>query len=51
MKGLTRDRKKETIQYLTCSKCGLGGGTLVKVEDNYEHQDKEKCQMLQLRRR
>ena len=52
MKGLTRDRKKEVIRYLTCSKCGLSGGTLVRVnDDHYEHQDKAKCRMLQLRRR
>lgn len=35
---------------ITCQKCGLSGGTLVKVGDHYEHQDKAKCKILQVRR-
>ena len=47
-KGLTPTK----LNYITCSKCGLSGGTLVRVgEDTYECQDKAKCRMLQLRRR
>jgi len=36
---------------IVCSKCGVAGGTLVKVDDNYVHQDTTKCRLLQLRRR
>lgn len=50
--ALARDRKKlDTPSPIACSKCGLSGGTLVKIDDHYEHQDKEKCRLLQLRRR
>lgn len=51
MRGLTRDRKKIDYKPIACSKCGLAGGTLVKVDDRYEHQDRAKCRMLQLRRK
>ena len=32
-----------------CSKCGLSGGTMVKIDDHYEHQDKDKCGIMQFR--
>lgn len=44
-----RDRHKHTGTLITCSECGTGGGTLVKVDDHYEHQDKATCRMMQLR--
>jgi len=35
---------------ITCSKCGVGGGTLLKIGEgkntHYEHQDKTKCQLM-----
>lgn len=31
------------MKFLTCSKCGTAGGTLVKVDDNYHHQDDKIC--------
>lgn len=33
---------------ILCSKCGKPGGTLVKVDDHYEHQDKRKCRIMRL---
>ena len=42
-------QKRLSGQPILCSKCGLSGGTLVKVADHYEHQDKEKCRIMQLR--
>jgi len=36
--------------YVCCSKCGLPGGTLVKIDDHYEHQDNRVCRIMQLRR-
>ena len=52
--GLPRTPKPSKYPYyhiIVCSKCGLGGGTMVKVGDHYEHQDQEKCRILQLRRK
>ena len=52
MKGLARDLKKLLPRKaIVCSKCGLSGGTLVKVGDLYECQDKEKCAVALFRRR
>ena len=34
-----RDRKVERGAPLVCSRCGVAGGTLVKVDDHYEHQE------------
>lgn len=50
MKGLTRDRKKMYDYPIKCSKCGASGGTMEKVKDHYEHQDKAKCRIIQLRK-
>lgn len=36
---------------ISCSKCGVAGGTLVKDDGGYVHQDTSKCRLLQLRRR
>jgi len=36
---------------IACGKCGVAGGTLVKVGDSYVHQDTSKCRLLQLRRK
>ena len=36
---------------VVCSKCGLGGGTLVKVGDSYQHQDQAMCRLMQLRKK
>lgn len=52
MKGLARDRRKLLFRNpIKCRKCGLSGGTLVKVGDLYECQDKEKCAVALFRRR
>lgn len=45
----TRKHSPE-VRYIICSKCGLSGGTLVKVDDRYECQDKEKCRIMQLKK-
>ncbi len=51
MKGLTRDKRKLLNRNpIKCSKCGLPGGTLVKVGDLYECKDTEKCAIAQFRR-
>ena len=34
---------------ITCSKCSLSGGTLVKIDDNYQHQNTTMCRILQMR--
>lgn len=36
---------------IICSRCGVSGGTLVKADGGYVHQDTNKCRLLQLRRR
>lgn len=33
---------------ILCSKCKTPGGTLIKVGDYYEHQDKKRCRVMQL---
>lgn len=45
-----RDRKKLLTHTILCKSCGKPGGTLVKIGDDYFHQDKEKCRILQMRR-
>jgi len=39
---------------ITCSKCGVGGGTLLKIGEgkntHYEHQNKAKCQLMKVAR-
>jgi len=35
---------------IVCARCGLAGGTLVKVDDKHVHQDETKCRILQLRK-
>lgn len=50
MKGLSRDRRKMVITPTKCRRCGLSGGTMVKIGDHYEHQDKDKCRLMQSRR-
>lgn len=32
---------------ITCSKCGCIGGTFLKIDDHYEHQDKDACKLLE----
>lgn len=43
---LTKDRRNRDVAPIACSKCGLPGGTLLKVDDHYEHQNKAKCMLL-----
>ncbi len=31
---------------VVCSKCNKPGGTLLKIDDHYEHQNKTLCKML-----
>jgi len=50
MKGLSRDLKRIYTYPIKCSKCGITGGTMVKVDDHYEHKNKEQCRIMQLRR-
>jgi len=52
MKGLSRDLKKiaYTNRPIKCTKCGSTGGTLVKVDNHYEHMDKELCKIMSMRR-
>lgn len=45
-----RDKHKQGGQPILCSNCGMSGGTLVKVDDHYQHQDIAKCRLLALRR-
>lgn len=51
MKGLARDRGKMYAYPIKCSKCDATGGTLLKVDDHYEHQDQAKCRIMQLKKR
>lgn len=30
---------------IICSKCGIPGGTLIKVDDHYQHQDTAICKL------
>ena len=46
-----RDKKRETGKPIVCSRCGVPGGTLVKIDDHYEHQDRRTCLLLQSRRK
>ena len=36
---------------IKCIECGYSGGTLVKVEGGYKHQDTRKCALLKMARR
>lgn len=37
---------------IVCDRCGLAGGTLVKIgDDKYAHADKELCKLMQLRKK
>ena len=50
VKGMSRDLKKRTPRLIRCKTCGLPGGTLIKTGDDYVHQDKQVCRILQLRK-
>ena len=44
------DRHKQAGTSVVCSRCGLSGGTLVKIGDGkYVCQDQRKCGLLQSR--
>lgn len=49
-KGLARDRKTMYAIPIKCSKCDASGGTLLKVDDHYEHQNKADCRIMQMRK-
>jgi len=46
MKAIQINRGKPIV----CARCGLAGGTLVKVDDKHVHQDETKCRILRLRK-
>ena len=49
--GGKRSQLETYYRVITCYKCGLPGGTLVKIDDKYCHQDEKKCLTLQMRRK
>ena len=52
MKPPTRNRRyRPDHKPIPCYRCGNIGGTLVKVDDQYEHQDKDMCSLLKFKKK
>jgi len=42
-------KDKPSYQYVVCGRCGQAGGTLIKDDQGYHHQDDITCMMMKAR--